>query len=426
MSHKRSNATALLVCGALIAGLALWAEPAAQAMPNFARQYGVSCSFCHTIVPRLNRTGYEFRRAGWRSPSEIGLIRDWEKNRETSLFVGSNYFTARAQANVSYLDRNRSTEAGVYDPKGGSYSVSKIELTELTLYPLTGGFLGNWASMSEISVETDNIEIENAYVRYSRGNEKSFWEARIGVFHPFEGYGASDRPLGLNRPLFQRQATTNAKGQKNGWSPWGFDEAGIEWGLNHKGTSLSAVVFNGLLENAEDPAQGPHLTKEPGSPTENDKDFQLFFNQFFGSNDAAVSAFYYNGHISLGAPLIKDDFDRYSVYLTFPVNKLLLLGGYSAGSDEDNVTHRKAKNDGWFVEADSYLSETLGVGVRYDQFDPSDLIRSNNVSAITGFVNVPLNNGLQLIAEVRSQKNEKGANPSQTTNSLNVRFIYIW
>jgi hypothetical protein len=173
------------VCGALIIGLALWTEPAAQAMPNFARQYGVSCSFCHTVIPRLNRVGYEFRRAGWRAPSEIGLIRDWEKDR-------------------------------------------------------------------------------------------------------------------------------------------------------------------------------------------------------------------------------------------------LLLGGYSAGSDKDEVTHNKAKNAGWFAEADGYLSEKLGVGVRYDQFDPTDLIDNNDVSAITGFVNVPLNNGLQFITELRSQKNEKGFNPSQTTNSLNVRLIYIW
>jgi hypothetical protein len=426
MSTKRNNAAALLVCGVFIVGLALWTEPAAQAMPNFARQYGIECSFCHTVIPRVNRVGYEFRRAGWRMPSEIGVIRDWEKNRQTPALIGSNYFDARLQANVSYLARNKSNNVGGYNPKGSSYSVSKIEFTEFTLYPLTGGFLGNWAAETEISGETDNIEVENAYVRYARGNETRFWEARIGIFHPFEGYGASDRPIGLNRPLFQRQATVNAKGQKNGWTPWGFDQAGIEWGLNYKGTSFSATVFNGLLENAEDPAQGPHLTKEPGSPTENNKDFQLFFNQFFGSSDAAVSAFYYSGHISLGEPLVKDDFDRYSVYLTLPVNKLLLLGGYSAGNNEDNVTHRKAKNDGWFAEADGYLSEKIGAGLRYDQFDPSDLIQSNNVSALTGFVNVPLNNGLQLITELRSQKNEKGINPSQTTNSLNVRFIYIW
>ncbi|MFL6293866.1 MAG: hypothetical protein ACJ759_23475 [Thermoanaerobaculia bacterium] len=200
MCKDLSNAAALLLCGALMVGLALWTEPAAQAMPNFARQYGVSCSFCHTVIPRVNRVGYEFRRAGWRAASEIGLIRDWEKDRETPAFIGANYFDARLQANVSYLDRNKSTDAGGYNPRGSSYSVSKIEFT----------------------------------------------------------------------------------------------------------------------------------------------------------------------------------------------------------------------------------GEKLGVGLRYDQFDPTDLIDDNDVSAFTGFVNVPMNNGLQFITELRSQKNEKGFNPSQTTNSLNVRFIYIW
>ena len=44
----------------------------AWSMPNFARKYSMSCNGCHTTIPRLNQTGFDFRKAGFRMPSEIG------------------------------------------------------------------------------------------------------------------------------------------------------------------------------------------------------------------------------------------------------------------------------------------------------------------------------------------------------------------
>lgn len=416
-----------LACGATVAVALL--TPSVEAMPNFARQYGISCSSCHSVIPRLNEAGYEFRRAGFRMPDEIGKPRDVEKNRETASFIGANYFDARIQANASYLRRDHATDTGDYTAIGDNkYTNSQIELLEFTLYPLTGAFLKNWSTLTEISGSTDEIEVENAYVRYDVGNETNFYEFRGGVFHPFEGYGASDRPIGLSRPLIQTTATTNAVGDANGWTPWGFDESGVEGGFNLHKSSLSLAVFNGLIENADDPAQGGKLKKAAGSPTQNKKDLQLFFNQFFGKSEMAVSAYYYNGRISLGpATLYQNDFDRWAVYVTVPIKKLLLLGAYSQGSDKEVVTNLKTDNKGWFFEADGYLSEKLGLGARYDQFDPSDVIDANSVKAITAFVNSPLQNGLQFIAELKNKKTEHGpGNPDQTDNSLNIRAIYIW
>ncbi|MGC8654477.1 MAG: hypothetical protein ACP5US_10865 [Candidatus Kryptoniota bacterium] len=41
-------------------------------MPNFARRYNMECTACHTVIPRLNEFGYQFRAAGYRMPEEIG------------------------------------------------------------------------------------------------------------------------------------------------------------------------------------------------------------------------------------------------------------------------------------------------------------------------------------------------------------------
>lgn len=42
-----------------------------QAMPAWSRKYKSDCSLCHTTYPRLNRTGYEFKRLGYRFKWEV-------------------------------------------------------------------------------------------------------------------------------------------------------------------------------------------------------------------------------------------------------------------------------------------------------------------------------------------------------------------
>ncbi len=53
----------------------------ADAMPVFARKYGVACTFCHTTIPRLNAIGYKFRAAGFRLADSIGKAEP-EKNHD--------------------------------------------------------------------------------------------------------------------------------------------------------------------------------------------------------------------------------------------------------------------------------------------------------------------------------------------------------
>jgi hypothetical protein len=52
---------------AACAMLALLAGGQVQAMPNFAKAYGVNCSTCHTLVPALNSYGRYVQRTGYAS-----------------------------------------------------------------------------------------------------------------------------------------------------------------------------------------------------------------------------------------------------------------------------------------------------------------------------------------------------------------------
>lgn len=44
-----------------------------KAQPSWARKYKADCTLCHTTYPRLNRTGYEFKRLGYRLPKEVDV-----------------------------------------------------------------------------------------------------------------------------------------------------------------------------------------------------------------------------------------------------------------------------------------------------------------------------------------------------------------
>lgn len=53
---------------------ALQPEPSnalAEAIPAWSRKYNADCTLCHSAWPRLNRTGYLFRRHGYRMPWEV-------------------------------------------------------------------------------------------------------------------------------------------------------------------------------------------------------------------------------------------------------------------------------------------------------------------------------------------------------------------
>lgn len=65
------------ITGLLFIAAPLWMKGGApfdfkvSAQPSWARKYNAECSLCHTTYPRLNRTGYEFKRLGYRLPNEV-------------------------------------------------------------------------------------------------------------------------------------------------------------------------------------------------------------------------------------------------------------------------------------------------------------------------------------------------------------------
>ncbi|TAL66804.1 MAG: hypothetical protein EPN82_16925 [Bacteroidetes bacterium] len=398
------NCTIIIV---LFVGLSL--VQSVSAMPNFARKYGLACTSCHNGVPRLNEMGYLFRAAGYRMPADIG-------KEEKKIDIG-DLIVARTQVRADWNQTESPTGAVTNNSK-------QINFAEFTFYPLTGAVTGNISSIIELSLASDEpFEIENAYVRYTTGQENSFFSCKAGIFHPFEGYGGSDRPLSLSRPLMQ---TSKASGSV--FKSWGYDEVGIDVGYDFGNTSVHATLFNGILGSGE-PAQGGGLVKTKGQPSFNNKDFQFFVNQRLTDDGGGISGYLYMGSTDKSSSE-QNTFKRYAVYASYPISQLLLLGGVQAGGDDFNDSTGKSlssvKNMGFFGEADYNISEPLWVGARFDNFNPNNDNSDAVMQAITVFANYSFYNGLQFIAEYQNRSNKQGSAGSQKINALQLRMILIY
>jgi hypothetical protein len=399
-------------------------------MPNFARKYSVECAMCHTTIPRLNEYGFQFRKAGFRAPDEIG------KPTKTDF---ADTFAARIQGRYDYQHRNDS---------GKTTDNNQLTLHEITVYPLSASFGKYYGSLMELSIlNEDFVEIENAYFRYTRGKENGWFSGRFGIFHPFEGYGASDRPYSIDRPFIQTVAANN-----NGstfFTPWNFGQAGLEAAYVHKRTSVTATVFNGLfVENDEGaykafPAAGGNLQKHAGFGKKNSKDFQLFVNQILKGDGSGVSFYYYRGNIDLPKPGVAPDafgpatsfgnaYDRIALYASYhPIPKLDVQAAYQSGKDHffDPVAENAGgtfKSKGWFGEVDVPAADKLTLGLRYDWFDASDEKSHNNRTGVTAYANVPVNDGWQVITQYRHIAQQRAGLADLKDDNFQVRLIWIW
>jgi hypothetical protein len=265
--------------------------------------------------------------------------------------------------------------------------------------------------------------------------------------HAWEGWGASDRPIGLSRPLFQTQRATGSP-----FKLWSLDEFAAELGyyFARTGTTVTARIGNGILwkedgSGAGEPAQGGELNKLTALPADDEKSYQLVVNQFV-RDDSGLTLYYYltrvpspnpfdaDGNL-LPGPFTEQRVERFAAYGNFYVlpEKLNLLVGFGTGSDDlDDPIAGDLVGDsrGYFGEVDYFaIPQVLAAGLRYDTFDPQRDIDHNSQDAITVFANYrpSTRGGLQFIGEYQHKTTEAGALPGENDDDqflLRIIFIY--
>ncbi len=390
-----------------------------QAVPAFARKYGLPCGACHTTPPRLNEAGYRFRAAGFRWPEAIGSKEHDER------FDILDYMSVRLQVRFTATKSKTGSVSRTSD---------ELKLQAFELYPFIGSFGKYLSADTKITFGSDGAPvIENAYTKANVGDAKRFFGARVGIFHPYDGYGASDSPATNSRPLIQT-IPANLNGSTF-FTTWGFDQLGWETGFDYKRTSIRATVLNGLVLSKEDDtfkvsaAQGGALTAPSIAPRSNTSDFQVFVNQILHPEGGGLSLHYYHGNLQLPInntnTFFLNKFDRVALYGSYPVIKHLhLLGGVQWGRDHLPSGDTFA-SEGGFVEAAVPIKQLSAAGVRYDWFDPAREEQNNGVKGVTAYVNAWFYSQFRVVAEYQHKNTKRGVAAEQHDDTIQIRFIYI-
>ena len=282
----------------LIAGAGSYS---AHAIPAFALRENVSCVMCHTngSAPHLNEYGYLYRRAGFRSPDMIG-------NKENDAKALDLLKHLAVGVNVDYEWANNTPP-----PASGAHTAmtsNQINVPEVSLWPLVGGFYGNYGVWTEIDATPatsggGGVELSQADLRYVWGNEDLFFNFRAGLMAP-EGFGASDQWLDdANIPVMDQ--LTPFYNQNTLAIPFGamnVPELGAEIGLNYQRSHLTFGLYNGFTGvNATSTASTELTPALMAKNTGLSKDWKLQLDQFIGDL-GAVTAAYYAGVIQLMDP----------------------------------------------------------------------------------------------------------------------------
>ncbi len=197
-------ASALTVLAALSALAALRAP--ADALPLFARKYGMPCTSCHLAAPRLNVFGMHFKQNGYRMPGARGES-PWDSTGKE--------FPISLVGNVGYAFNSTATDTGgssrVRSSVGG-FQQNQVEFhTAGTLAErVTFHFDNNFAG------EGGPLQSGMAFVQFDDVGKEGALNIKAGIFDADIPYLADSRKTTLTGYLNDRVTLGAAGFELNG------------------------------------------------------------------------------------------------------------------------------------------------------------------------------------------------------------------
>jgi len=476
----------VIAAGVTLATLAFHAERKdAKAIPMFARRYGVPCSTCHTSPPRLNETGYQFRAAGFRMPTEIGKAPSGDHPFKPTDYIGfrlqPRYDVTRSsvgsQSHTFQRARLFSAEGYLWYAPISKYFSSNLKVT---FWP-------------EESNETELTERVEGTMRFTYGNADQFIDVRGGVPHPHEGFGGAEAYIANNtRPFIHELQSANFN-QDTFFTPDGFHQAGGSVGYYRKRSTIRLQITDGIRVRQDDAGKlepfgrrDPVTTALPQS-NKGGPDFNFFFNQILHHQAGNVAVQYYNGRSYLprldllpagtslpaaaltqpggladpsrrlsfadnpmafrstafgpgvsaleaaaqpfdmaNLPFFKNNFDRLGFYAGYPIKRVNLLYGIQRGRDTIG-TGGRFSSLGHFGEAMIRCFNDISVvGARLEWFDPARNKDHNEMTGITAYVNVWLHSELRVTPEYQHLIFRRGIGElNQTDDRFQLRLYWV-
>jgi hypothetical protein len=240
----QSLATAALVVVFLI----LSGSQSANALPAFARKYGLRCSACHESWPMLNYFGQKFKDNGYQ------LMND----RDAPIWQNASYWPITLRI-TPFWSRESTNKVAVDTPTGGTtetqLTTTGFNLSGLDI--LTGGTLEKNISFLLVpsADETGAFHFESASVRFDNLFHSPWLNVKTGKFE-LDSFISEKRTLTLSASggayqLFHFIPVNDG----NIFGQIGDNQLGAEW-MGHSAddrTRISAAVFSSTDGNVDLP-----------------------------------------------------------------------------------------------------------------------------------------------------------------------------
>jgi hypothetical protein len=352
---------------AALASTALIPQPV-QAIPAFARKFGVKCYTCHTIPPALNKNGYMFKRLGYRMPPDemdgtkpAPKISELDKDIKFSI---TNSLAIITQGSFT-VDKNQADT---------STTSNSFNLDEAALFAAGSVPESNFSYFVHYELYSGGSNyLEQAIGEYTGGRANSSYFIKAGQMHVQEGEGTR---AAMFYNLFPDPALTLTNVDPINFTldqhPVGVG-AGYTWASNYfkQVFAVSAKVTNGLNADGSEILSGSQ---------KNSKDVWFDADYWFGP-DGGVTFMAYRGTKdqvqNQGTPdefTYRPTLTRFGVlgnYLFF--DKLDILGGYIRSRDDWQGMLGGSKtsyvSNGFRGEVDYYIKTGFAAMARYDRLN---------------------------------------------------------
>ncbi len=220
----------------------------ANALPAFARKYGLRCSACHESWPMLNYFGQKFKDNGYQ------LMND----RDSPIWQNPSYWPMTLR--ITPFWSRESTNKVAVDATGGGTTETELATTGFNLSGLdilTGGTLEKNISFLLVpsADETGAFHFESANVRFDNLLHSPWLNVKVGKFE-LDSFISEKRTLTLsaNGGAYQLFHFIPV-GDGNIFGQLGDNQLGAEW-MGHSyndRTRISAAVFSSTDGNVDVP-----------------------------------------------------------------------------------------------------------------------------------------------------------------------------
>jgi hypothetical protein len=244
-------ATSLLSLALILTAIVLTSSQSANALPAFARKYGLRCSACHETWPILNNFGLKFRDNGYQ------IMND----RDAPIWQNPSYWPVTFRMTpiwhrVSGLDAVDTYVGATATTPGGIEAIERVTSTGFDLSGLdfhTGGTIEKNISFYLLpsSDPTATFHFETVMVRFDNLFHSSWFNVKIGRFE-LNNLLSEKRMVQLtgNGGIYQTYHFIPV-GDGNIYGQMGNNQLGMEY-LGHSyndRTRVSAALLSSSLGN---------------------------------------------------------------------------------------------------------------------------------------------------------------------------------